>query len=75
MTLKSFNVWVIYQIIHPLFDTLEHSMSIFFLTLESLNAEIYASFDIFALRCHNKRLPCLLLYSPIWLAAGRFVAA
>ena len=39
-------------------------MLIFFLTLESLNAEIYASFDTFALRCHNNRLPCLLLYSP-----------
>ena len=51
MTLKSFNVWVIYQIIH---DTLKRSMLIFFLTLESLNAQIYASFDIFALRCHNK---------------------
>ena len=61
MTLKSFNVWIIYQIIH---DTLEHSMLIFFLTLESLNAEIYASFDTFALRSHNKRLPGLLLYSP-----------
>ena len=62
MTLKSFNVWVIYQIIH---DTLKYSMLIFFLTLESLNAEIYAvSFDIFALGCRNKRLPCLLLYSP-----------
>ena len=57
MTLKSFNVWVIYQIIH---DTLKRSMLIFFLTLESLKAEIYASFDIFALWCHNKR-PCLLL--------------
>ena len=37
-------------------------MLIFFLTLESLNAEIYASFDTFALRCLNKRL--LYLYSP-----------
>ena len=60
MTLKSFNVWVIYQIIH---DTLEHSMLIFFLTLESLNAEIYASFDTFALRCHNKRLFISLIVS------------
>ena len=39
-------------------------MLIIFLTLESLNAEIYPSFDTFALRCHNERLPCLLLYSP-----------
>ena len=36
----------------------------FFIILESLNAEIYETFDIFALRGHNKRLPCLLLYSP-----------
>ena len=49
MTLKSFNVWVIYQI-----NTLEHSLLSFFLILESLN-EIWASFDIFALQCYNKR--------------------
>ena len=29
------------------------------------------SFDIFSLQCYNKRLPCLLLYSPEQLAAGR----
>ena len=49
MTLKLFNVWVIYQI-----NTLEHSMLSFFLILESLN-QIWASFDIFALQCYNKR--------------------
>ena len=68
MTLKSFNVWVIYQIIH---DTLEHSMLIFFLTLESLNAEIYASFDTFALRCHNKRLNLISYYTAQNIACNR----
>jgi len=45
MTLKSIDVWVIYQI-----KTLEHSMVSSFLIPESLN-EISANDDIFALRC------------------------
>ena len=49
MTLKSFNVWVIYHI-----NTLEHSMLKFFI-LESLN-KIWVSFDILALQCYNKSL-------------------
>ena len=58
MTLKSFNVWVIYQV-----NTFEHSTLSFFLIHDSLN-EIWASFGIFAPRWYNtiKRLPCLLLY-------------
>ena len=58
MTLKLFNVWVIYQI-----NTLEHSMLSFFLILESLN-EIWTSFDIFALQCYNKRQGRKL--RPVW---------
>ena len=58
MTLKLFNVWVIYQI-----NTLEHSMLSFFLILESLN-KIWASFDIFALQCYNKRQGRKL--RPVW---------
>ena len=57
MTLKSFNVWVIYQIIH---DTLKRSMLIFFSHLGEFKCRDLCEFDIFALRCHNKR-PCLLL--------------
>ena len=54
----AFNVWVIYQI-----NTLEHSILSFFLILESLN-EIWASFDIFALRYYNKRQGRKL--RPVW---------
>ena len=60
MTLKSFNVWVI---LIPIKYSWTFNVVIF-LIFASLNADIYASFDIFALRFHNKRLPCLLLYSP-----------
>ena len=45
----------------------------FFFHPRELN-EIWASFDIFASRCYT-RLPCLLLYSPEQLVAGRIVAA
>ena len=58
MTLQSFNVWAVYQI-----NTLEHSILFFFLIIESLN-EIWASFDIFALRCYNKRQGRKL--RPVW---------
>ena len=58
MTLQSFNVWVIYQT-----NTLEHSILSFFLILESLN-DIWASFDISALRCYNKRQGRKL--RPVW---------
>ena len=58
MTLQSFNVWVIYQT-----NTLEHSILSFFLILESLNA-FWVSFDIFALRCYNKRQGRKL--RPVW---------
>ena len=57
MTFKSFNVLVIYQI-----NTLEHSMlSLFPHPGEFILNEIWASFDIIALLCYKKRLPCLLL--------------
>ena len=58
MTFKSFNVWVIYQI-----NTLEHSMLSWFFILERLN-DIWASFDIFVLRCCNKRQDWKL--QPVW---------
>ena len=53
--MKSFNEWVIYQI-----NTLEHSMLLFFLILESLN-KIQVNFDIFALRRYNKRHLSLII--------------
>jgi len=58
LTLNSFNVWVIYRI-----KTLEHSMVSFFLILESFN-EIWENFDLFILRCYNKRQSRKL--RPVW---------
>ena len=58
MTLQLFNVCVIYQI-----NTLGHWILFFFLILESLN-EIWASFEIIALRCYNKRQGRKLW--PVW---------
>ena len=46
---KSFNVWVIHQI-----NSLEHSMLSFFFHPEEVKRDL-ANFDLFALRCCNKR--------------------
>ena len=61
-TLKSFNVWVIYQI-----NTLQHPMMSFCLSLDRLNA-IWANFDLLVVCYYNKSQGRKL--QPIWRQNG-----